>query len=348
LNLKINQGVEILHTKSIEHWIHDHTFGQDNPKAGEHRTILTIIISAITMVVEIIAGIFFGSMALLADGLHMGSHTVALAISAFAYYYTRRHAKDTRFNFGTGKVNSLAAFASAMILLLFTFFMAWESILRFIKPKVIEFNQAIFVAVLGLIVNGICIFILKGDDHHHSHEGEQHSHQDHQHNHENEDHHHNHTNHDLKEDQNLWSAYMHVMADALTSVLAIFALLSGKYFGLTWFDPLMGIVGAILILRWSIGLIRSSSHVLLDMKGSESVASKIRKSIESHGDDRISDLHLWSVGPGIFATEIAVVTSNPKSPDFYIDLIPHDLGLVHVTVEVHLCNECAEHLVTQN
>ncbi|MBU1742730.1 MAG: CDF family Co(II)/Ni(II) efflux transporter DmeF, partial [Proteobacteria bacterium] len=278
--------------ESLERWLHDHTFGQDVPRAGERRTVVVIAITAITMVVEIVAGVMYGSMALLADGLHMGSHASALGISAFAYYYTRRHATDDRFNFGTGKVNSLAGFASAVLLMVFALIMAWESVLRIINPVSIKFNQAILVAVLGFMVNGICLMILRG------HRGHDHGAGGH-------DHHHHHAANghlkapaDLRNDHNLWSAYLHVMADALTSLLAIFALLAGKYVGWRFLDPLMGLVGAALITRWSVGLIRSSSRVLLDMQAPLEVRRAVKQAIESEGDARLSDLHVWAVGPG--------------------------------------------------
>ena len=184
-----------MHTESIEHWAHDHIFGQDAPKSGERRTQVVIGITAVMMVVEIAAGMLSGSMALLADGLHMASHASALTVSALAYYYTRRHARDERFNFGTGKINSLAGFASAVLLVGFALVMAWESVGRIAHPIGIWFNQAILVAVLGLGVNGACLLILKGHDHEHTHEEE--------------DHHHDHK----QADHNLWSAYLHVMAE---------------------------------------------------------------------------------------------------------------------------------------
>ena len=168
-----------MHTKCFDTWDHDHVFGQDVKKAGEHRTLIVIGITLVTMVIEIAAGIAFGSMALLADGFHMASHASALTISAFAYYYTRRHARDKRFNFGTGKVNSLAGFASAVILAIFALIMAWESIGRFINPIEIGFNQAIFVAILGFIVNGVCLLILGGHGHSHDHKDHSHDHSDH-------------------------------------------------------------------------------------------------------------------------------------------------------------------------
>jgi cation diffusion facilitator family transporter len=312
-----------MHTESIERWVHDHTFGQDRKKSAEHRTLIVIVITLVTMAVEIAAGIAFGSMALLADGLHMGSHASALTISAFAYYYTRRHATDARFNFGTGKVSSLAGFASAVMLVLFALVMAWESIARFISPVAIGFNQAIFVAVLGLIVNGICLLILGGHGHSHGQSSREDDGGDHD-GHEQMDH-------------NFRSAYLHVLADALTSMLAIFALLAGKYLGQGWLDPFMGVVGAALVVRWSWGLLHSSARVLLDMRAPEELREEIRKAIESEGDDRISDMHVWSVGPGLYAAEIAVVSSRSLETAEYYNLLPKKLGLVHITVETHQC-----------
>jgi len=316
-----------MHTESIERWVHDHTFGQDRKKSAERRTLIVSIVTVLTMIVEIVAGLAFGSMALLADGLHMGSHASALAISLFAYRYTRAHARDARFNFGTGKVNSLAAFASASILALIALAMAWESIARFLSPVSIGFNQAILVAVLGLIVNGACLAILGG--HGHS-RGKGRRKQD------EEDHH----AHDHK-DHNLRSAYLHVLADALTSVLAVLALLAGKYLGQQWLDPFMGLVGAALVVNWSRGLLRSSARVLLDLQAPDEVKEAIRKAIESEGDNRVSDLHVWSVGPGIYAAEVAIVSSRPLDPDSYYSLLPKELGLVHATFETHLC---ADHI----
>ena len=310
-----------MHTESIDRWVHDHTFGQDRKKSAERRTLVVSIVTVLTMVVEILAGVAFGSMALLADGLHMGSHASALAISVFAYRFTRAHAKDARFNFGTGKVNSLAAFASATVLALIALAMAWESVARFLSPVPIGFNQAILVAVIGLVVNGACLAILGG--HGPTHEkgvGER-----------DEDAHHVHVDHSLR------SAYLHVLADALTSVLAIFALLAGKYLGQQWLDPLMGLVGATLVVHWSRGLLRSSARVLLDLQAPDEVREAIRKAIESEGDNRVSDLHVWSVGPGIYAAEVAIVSSRPLDPDSYYSLLPKELGLVHATFETHLC-----------
>ena len=306
----------------LARWKHSHSFGQEQKRSGEFRTFIVIAITAAMMVVEIAAGIAFGSMALLADGLHMGSHTVALGINAFAYVYARRHAHNQRYSFGTGKVNTLGGYTGAVLLAVFAALMAWESTRRLIEPVSIAFNQAIFVAVLGLLVNGACVFIL-GFDHEHDHG---HSHTDaHSHDH---DHGHHH-------DHNLKSAYLHVMADALTSLLAIFALLIGKYFGMVWMDPLMGIVGAILVARWSIGLLKSTSAILLDEQGPEEIRKLIRESIEQQADNRIVDLHLWTVGPGIYSTIISVVSSSPQKADHYRSLLPGHLTLHHVSIEVH-------------
>jgi cation diffusion facilitator family transporter len=296
-------------------WQHSHTFDQDQKRGGEVRTIFVIIITATMMIVEIATGVLFGSIALLADGLHMASHAAALSINAFAYVYARRQAHNHAFSFGTGKVNALGGFTGAVLLAIFALIMAWESVDRLLNPVEIAFNQAILVAFLGLIVNGVSVFIL----------GEQH---DHSHNHHEAEHkHHN--------DHNLRAAYLHVLADALTSVLAIFALLAGKYFGLHWMDPLMGIVGAILVSRWSFGLIRSTSGVLLDKQGSESLRRKITNLIEKGGDTTITDLHLWSIGPNIYSVIISILTRTPRTPDDYKKQIPSDLGLAHITIEVN-------------
>src|SRR3989338_5307476 len=252
-----------MHHDNLHLWQHARSFGQEHKRSGEHRTTLVIAITATMMAVEIVTGIVFGSMALLADGLHMASHTTALFINVFAYVYARRHAYDARYSFGTGKVNALGGFTGAVLLAVFALIMAWGSIERIIHPVQIAFNQAIFVAIIGLIVNGISVFILGHEEDHHNDE------------HEHDDHHHDH---------NLKSAYFHVLADALTSILAIIALLAAKYAGLIWMDPLMGIVGAILVCRWSLGLLRVTGSLLLDRQGSDELKTRIKESIENTGD----------------------------------------------------------------
>jgi cation diffusion facilitator family transporter len=331
--------------------MHQHTFGQEEKRSGEQRTLIVIAITAAAMAVEVAAGLAFGSMALLADGLHMGSHASALGVSGFAYYYARRRARDARFNFGTGKVNLLAAFASAVMLLLFALVMAGESLKRFVSPVSIQFNWAIFVAVAGLVVNGVSLVILGGRPHRAG--GHPHSHDGHDPGHGQPDHQHEHAHgraegkgriaHTAashvseREDLNLWSAYLHVLADAVTSFLAIFALLGAKFLGQVWLDPCMGVVGAVLVAHWSSALIRSSAHVLLDMRAPDEIGEGIRRTMEGEADNRVSDLHVWAVGPGIYAAEVAVISSDPKDPDHYCKLLPQELPLVHVTVEVHSC-----------
>lgn len=319
-----------MHHDNLQHWQHTHTFDQDRKRPGENRTIIVIAITSTMMVVEIATGIIFGSMALLADGLHMASHAAALTINAFAYSYARRHSHDAQYSFGTGKVNALGGFTGAVLLAIFALMMAWESIDRIIDPIEIAFNQAIFVAVLGLIVNGASVFIL-GHNHDHDHEHSSQYHQDHV---RHEDHGHDHHNHD----HNLRAAYLHVLADALTSILAIFALLVAKYAGLMWMDPLMGIVGALLVSRWSLGLLRSTSAVLLDKQGPEHIRTKIKQSIEKE-QNYVVDLHLWSIGPNIYGVIVSVVAQYPQSPEHYKQSIPSNLGLAHVTVEVHQYNK---------
>ena len=310
-----------MHNDNLHLWQHKHTLGQDVKRPGELRTIIVIIITGIMMVVEITTGIIFGSMALLADGLHMASHAAALSINVFAYIYARRYAHDRRYSFGTGKVNALGGFTGAVLLAIFALIMAGESVERMINPIEIAFNQAIFVAVLGLIVNGASVFILGHHHRHHHHDAHEHDDSEHSHHH----------------DHNLRAAYLHVLADALTSLLAIFALLAAKYFGLIWMDPLMGILGAFLVFRWSLGLLRSTSAILLDKQGSEEIQEMIRKRVEDDGDSRVVDLHFWSIGPNIYSVLLSIVAHHPKSPEHYKESIPSDLGLVHVTVEVHQC-----------
>lgn len=293
---------------------HDHSFGQDAKRSGESRTLIVIVITAVMMVVEISTGIAFGSMALLADGMHMASHALALGINYFAYIYARRHAHDTRFSFGTGKVNALGGFSGAILLALFAIMMAWESLERLINPTEIAFNSAIIVAVIGLVVNGGSVFIL-GSDHHHDHgDGRDHSHG---HSHSHGDHDHSAHEHHHHHDHNLRSAYLHVLADALTSVTAIIALLAAKYFGWIWMDPIMGIVGSLLVAKWSIGLLKQSSRTLLDHQAPEEVVNPLRKAIEDDGHSHITDLHVWSIGINQYGVVLVIASNTPDTPDAY-------------------------------
>ncbi len=315
-----------MHEDRLDHWQHSHSFGQQKKRPGEARTLIVIALTSAMMVVEIGAGLAFGSMALLADGLHMAAHTAALSINAFAYIYARRQAHTELFSFGTGKVNTLGGFTGAMLLAGFAVFMAWESLARLMSPVEIAFNQAIFVACMGLIVNGASVLILghshQPDPDHDTAAGPGAQGQDHFHH-----------------DHNLLAAYLHVLADALISLLAIFALLSAKYLGLIWADPAMGIIGAVLVARWSLGLLQSTAQILLDRQAPEELRATVRDHIESQDDNRVVDLHIWAVGPNIYSAIVAIVTRHPQPPDHYKALLPKDLNVVHVTVEVHDRND---------
>jgi cation diffusion facilitator family transporter len=310
-----------MHSRNSARWKHDHVFAQDIRRPGETRTLIVVAITAVMMVVEIAAGIIYGSMALLADGLHMASHAAALGIAFVAYVIGRRLAADPRFSFGTGKLNSLAGFASAVLLLGFAVVMVTESASRFLAPVAIAYDQALIVAVVGLIVNGLSAWLFASTPHH-PHDEDAHA--------ERPGHVHHH-------DHNLRAAYLHVLADALTSLLAIVALLAAKFYQLNWLDPFMGIVGAVLVARWSFGLIRDSSRVLLDRQADANRIQALRRSLETKPGDCVTDLHCWSIGPGIFAAELALVSDEPMAPGHYRTLIPPELGIVHATIEVHRC-----------
>ncbi|WP_159716221.1 CDF family Co(II)/Ni(II) efflux transporter DmeF, partial [Geminicoccus flavidas] len=311
-----------MHTRSIEDWRHDHVFlGADHAR-NERRTWFVVALTAAMMVAEIAAGLAFGSMALLADGFHMATHAAALTIAALAYLYARRHARDRRFTFGTGKLGELAGYSSAMILAVIALLIGIESLVRLAAPIPIQFEEAIAVAVLGLVVNLVSAWMLhQGEHHDHGH----HHHHDHGHVH---DH-----GHDHHADHNLRSAYIHVLTDALTSVLAIAGLLAGRFYGWFWMDPLMGIVGSVVIAHWSWGLLRGAGAVLLDMMPDEALAGQITSALEQ-GDDRVTDLHLWRVGPGHMAAIVALVSDQPRAPAYYKAKVAHLQQLSHVTVEV--------------
>ena len=313
-----------MHDHSLADHRHSHAYLSEGHEANERRTIAVVILTAVMMVGEIVAGYLTGSMALLADGFHMATHAGALAIAAAAYAYARRHVGDPRFTFGTGKVGDLAGFASALILGAFAFGIAYESLLRLFEPQRVAFTEATLVAVLGLIVNLLSAWLLAGKGHDHDHDhGHPHSHgHGHSHGH----------------DNNMRSAYLHVLADALTSVMAIAALLAGRYLGWIWLDAVVGIVGAIVIARWSWGLLRDTASVLLDVADPSRVAD-IRKAIETDGDARVADLHVWQVGPGAHAAIVSVVAARPLPASSYHDRLSGLSGLEHVTVEVSACTK---------
>lgn len=309
---------------------HEHVFLGQNHERNERRTWFVIALTSVMMVVEIAAGTVYGSMALVADGWHMSTHAAAMLIAALAYLFARRNAKNPRFTFGTGKVGDLAAFASAIVLALVALLIGWESVVRLANPIPISFPQAITVAVVGLIVNLISAWLLREDhDHHHGH-----SHH-HNHGHDDEDHdEHDHKHHGR--DQNLRAAYLHVLADALTSVLAIIALVAGSIYGWIWLDPLMGIVGALVIARWSWGLMRDTGTTMLDYRPEDDpFALKIRAVVEDAGD-QITDLHIWQLGPGHHAAIVAILPESERSPAAYRERLSKITGLSHVTVEVNI------------
>lgn len=307
---------------------HDHFYLGEDHKRNERKVWLVIALTASMMLVEIIAGTVYGSMALVADGWHMSTHAGAMLIAALAYRFARRHVGNPRFTFGTGKLGDLAGFASAVLLALIALLIGWESLVRLTQPIHIDFEQAIAVAIVGLIANLVCAWLLKDDHSHHGH------HHHHGHDHHDHDHHDEHHEPGKARDNNLRAAYLHVMADALTSVLAIVALLLGRSYGWTWADPVMGVVGALVIARWSWGLIRDTGSVLLDAAADgEEVREEIREAIAPTGSE-VTDLHVWQVGPGHFAAIISLMAREPREPAHYKALLAHIHELAHVTVEV--------------
>ena len=315
---------------------HDHVFLGQNHERNEKRVWMVIALTTVMMVAEIVAGNWFGSMALTADGWHMSTHAGAMLISALAYLYARREARNPRFTFGTGKFGDLAGFASAIVLAVVALLIAVESAMRLVNPVEIDFNQAIIVAVIGLAVNLVSAVLLKDDHgHDHGHGHGSHAHDDHgSHDHGSHAHHGDHGAAKGGRDNNLRAAYLHVLADALTSVLAIVALLLGKWNGWSFLDPAMGIVGGLVIARWSWGLVRSTATTLLDaMPQAEDLPQEIRESVETE-EDRITDLHVWQVGPGHHAAIVAIQSQAPQAPAFYKQKLAAIHELSHVTVEV--------------
>jgi cation diffusion facilitator family transporter len=318
-----------MHSHSIEQWTHEHAFLGDMHDENERRTWFVVVLTLIMMVGEIVAGSLFGSMALLADGWHMGTHAAALGIAAFAYRFARQHLGNAHFTFGTGKFGDLAAFSSAIILGLIAVQIAYESVLRLISPVPIVYSEAIAVAVLGLCVNLVSAWLLR-DSHEHHHHGHRHGHAHGDDDHDRDHHHHHHR------DNNLRAAYIHVMADAATSLLAIGALVAAMYSGWVWADPAVGLIGSVVIASWAFGLIKTSGAVLLDVRADEKLEKVIRARLEV-GEDRVTDLHLWQVGPGHRAVLVSLVSDKPKQPAVYKKRLAGLKGLSHVTVEVETC-----------
>ncbi|MEI9996531.1 MAG: CDF family Co(II)/Ni(II) efflux transporter DmeF [Rhizomicrobium sp.] len=308
-------------------WTHDHVFLGAGHARAESRARLATLVTAVFMVVEIVAGLGFGSMALLADGFHMATHVGALGLAAGAYWLARRHAKDTRFTFGSGKFGDLAAFTSAIVLGLIAVAVAVESMQRLLAPVAVNYRDALAIATLGLVVNIVSAFILKDShrhDHGHAHDGHDHQHAAHGH-----------------ADHNMRAAYVHVLADAATSVLAIAALAAGLFFGIAYLDPLVGVIGAGVIASWAYGLIRDSALVLLDAEDNPRLAGDIRGYLERAAGTRVCDLHLWRLGPGHRGLIVSLVSPAITDAEAVkAGLRQHFPDLSHVTVEVAICADC--------
>jgi len=317
-----------MHMTDIARWKHEHDFCGDF-SAAEKSTRRVLILTAVMMAVEIVGGLKMHSMALFADGCHMGTHVAAFFITVAAYAFARRHSKNARYSFGTGKVAVLGAFTSAIVLAGIALFMLVESINRLINPLPIHYNEAIAVACLGLIVNVVSAWMLKDQPHGHHHDDHSHSHS-HPHEHS--------AGHSHHHDLNLKAAYLHVLADAFTSVLAIIALTCGKFLGWSWLDPMMGIIGSGIIGQWAYTLVRDTNVILLDKEPETcDLNEEIRKAIEKDGDTVIADLHIWQIGVHKFAAIISLVSHEPKPPSAYKEVLKQHEELVHVTVEVHQC-----------
>ena len=343
-----------MHSHSLSHWAHEHTFLGDRHGERERRTWSVVGLTSAMMVLEIAGGTLFGSIALIADGWHMGTHVLALAIAGLAYLFARRHTGDPRFSLGTGKFGELAAFGSAIILAMIGLGIGYESVVRLLHPVAIHFREAIPIAALGLCVNLASAWLLRDHDYAHGHLGHPHGrhaahdhvHPSHDRHHDGHAHHHDrHSDHahshERPQDSNYRAAYLHVLADALTSVLAIFGLSVAWAFGLNVVDPLVGLVGAVVILSWAVALIRSAGGVLLDTVPNPALAQRIRERTET-GGDRLADLHLWQLGPGHAAVIMSVVSDAPQEPSAYKQRLKDLGGLSHVTVEVNRCAHAAE------
>jgi cation diffusion facilitator family transporter len=307
---------------------HSHVFLGDDHERAERRTWAVIILCTAMMIAEIVGGALFGSLALIADGLHMSTHAGALLLAALAYTFARKYAADPNFTFGTGKFGDLAGYSSAIVLAMIALLIGYEAVLRFLNPVPIAFNQAIPIAAFGLLVNIASAWLLAGGPHHDH--GHSHGHS-HDHEHEHEDHDHAHERH--HRDNNMRAAVVHVAADAAVSVLVIVGLLLARAFGWLWMDPLAGFIGALVIASWSVGLLRDTGAILLDRTPDPGMAERVRATIEREGD-QVTDLHLWRLGPGHLGAIVSIATSAKREPAHYRQRLEHFPDLSHVTVEV--------------
>ena len=327
------------HRHDLSHWQHEHQWGADRG-ASARATHAVIAITLVTMVAEIAAGWWWQSMALLADGWHMGTHAAALGMAALAYALARRWAADARFSLGPWKVEVLGAYSSALLLGVVALAIAVESLLRLASPREINYQPALVVAVIGLAVNLVCAWLLHAPGAGRAH-GHDHGH-DHDH-HPPHDHDHDHGRAHGGADLNLKAAYLHVLADAATSVLAILALLAGLFAGLAWLDPVMGLVGAALIAWWSRGLLARTSTILLDREMDHPLAGQLRERLQSDGDARVVDLHLWRVADEQFAAHATLVADAPQAADAYRTRVADLPALVHLSIEVNRCPQAGSH-----
>ncbi len=314
-----------MHIHDLSPWQHRHDYAADRG-AAERRTRWVIAITLLMMVAEIGAGWWWQSMALLADGWHMGTHAAAIGVAAISYALTRRWAGDARFSLGPWKVEVLGAYTSAVLLGVVAIGIAVESALRLWSPRSVAYDESLVVAAIGLVVNVICARLLHAGSHGHDQDGHPHPHPHH------DDHHHAHG-----EDLNLKAAYLHVLADAATSVLAIGALLAGKLAGWSWMDPAVGLLGAALIAGWSVGLLRQTSKILLDREMDDPLADEVRRRLESDEDARVADLHLWRVGDARFAVQATLVADQPLSADLYRERLHGMPAIAHVSLEINRC-----------
>lgn len=312
-----------MHSHSLDDWTHEHDFLGQHHVRNERRTAIVVVLTVVMMIAEIGGGMIFGSLALLADGWHMSTHAAALAIAALAYRYARQRKSDRSFSFGTGKVGELAAFGSAIVLGIVAIMVAYESVVRLAAPQPIRYGEAIAIAIVGLLVNLVSAWLLRDDHHSHSHQN-------------GHEHHHHHR------DNNLRAAYVHVLADAATSILAIAGLLIAKTFDLVWIDPFVAIIGSLVIANWAWGLMRDSSSVLIDAVPDPALEGGIRTRLETAGD-LVSDLHVWQIGPGHCAAIVSIVTDRPQTPAAYKARLADLDRLSHVTVEVSPCPHRHDH-----